>query len=127
MHSKQETGIRVRIARTNADLSQDQVAAILGRERSGVSRIESGSLMLQVDDAVMIAEATGCSPAWLLLGDESASREGVETPVPHALSRILSDLRVAVADEVGFDVSLEQALLWVTKKAGIQASVFPKG
>lgn len=68
-------GERVRAARLEAGLLQEDVARRVGVERSTVANIEGGRASTSAHRVVAIAEALRVDPGWLLTGrhDETAT------------------------------------------------------
>jgi len=56
----------IRIARTRAGLTQKQLAELVGRDQSEISRIEAGKTALTVPLLLSVAKALGVRPARLL-------------------------------------------------------------
>jgi transcriptional regulator with XRE-family HTH domain len=56
----------IRIARTRAGLTQKQLAELVGRDQSEISRIEAGKTALTVPLLLRMAQALGVRPARLL-------------------------------------------------------------
>ncbi len=63
---------RLREARTEAGLTQDQVADWLGVRRPAIAEIEAGKRAVKSTELVRLAELYGKSLRWLIQGDESA-------------------------------------------------------
>jgi transcriptional regulator with XRE-family HTH domain len=63
-----ETSSRIRDLREHSGYSQQQVAKLLGIDRSHLSRIESGSTGCSVDILIGVAELYHVSMDYLLLG-----------------------------------------------------------
>jgi transcriptional regulator with XRE-family HTH domain len=58
----------IRIARARAGLTQKQLADLVGRDQSEISRIEAGKTALTVPLLLTMARALGVRPARLLNG-----------------------------------------------------------
>ena len=56
----------IRIARTRAGLTQKQLADLVGRDQSEISRIEAGKTALTVPLLLSVAKALNVRPARLL-------------------------------------------------------------
>lgn len=56
----------IRIARTRAGLTQKQLAELVGRDQSEISRIEAGKTALTVPLLLSVAKALNVRPARLL-------------------------------------------------------------
>lgn len=65
----QEIGSRVRQAREDKGLSQDEVSEALGIGRAGISNIEYGRAQLSVGDLIDLSAILEKPIAWLLKGD----------------------------------------------------------
>jgi transcriptional regulator with XRE-family HTH domain len=59
-------GARLRLARTQAGLSQIQVAKLMGMHRPTVSEIEAGRRRVQLDEVAKFAELFHVAVPWLL-------------------------------------------------------------
>jgi transcriptional regulator with XRE-family HTH domain len=99
--SKEHIGVRLRIAREAAGLSQGQAAGILGLHRPSVSESEAGRRKVSTDEVALYAKAYGVSITWLV-GEEPlaldprlqvAARELAKLKAED-LSRVLELLRV---------------------------------
>ena len=63
---------RLREARTEAGLTQEQAADWLGVRRPAIAEIEAGKRAVKSTELVRLAELYGKSLRWLIQGDESA-------------------------------------------------------
>ncbi len=61
-----EVVARLREARKEAGLTQEEVGRVLGLTRAGYGHIEDGSRSMTLDDLVKLARTVGRSPAYLL-------------------------------------------------------------
>lgn len=66
-------GNRLRKARREKDLTQDQLAAQAGTNQAVIQKIENGK-SLRPRQIEQIAEVLGINPAWLQFGDPWAPR-----------------------------------------------------
>lgn len=71
-------GSRVQARRQQLRLEQDELCARVASETDGMwnpawqdlSRIENGARTVTDNEVIALAAALGCSPCWLLLGDD---------------------------------------------------------
>lgn len=130
MPNQVEIGARIKAYRKKAGLTQGDIASALGKDTSGISKLEAGLVSLNTDDAVRIAGMIGCTLDALLYGsDEPLEGEVAETVDAveqiDSISLIVRRAQRAVSDKVGFSVSPEQALEFMARKAEIYDVVFP--
>lgn len=59
-------GERFRAARMNAEMTQTELAHMLGLSRSSVANIEAGRQGVYAEDVVRAAVVLGVDPGWLL-------------------------------------------------------------
>ena len=72
-----QIGLRVRAAREEENLRQDELCARLAHTTNGewnpgwqdISRIENGARMVSDMEILVLAECLGRKPAWLLTGE----------------------------------------------------------
>ena len=67
-----EIAERLKAARSNAGLSQGQVAALLKLQRPAISEIESGRRRVSAEEIRQFADIYGVTSGWLVDGSESA-------------------------------------------------------
>lgn len=68
VETRHNLGIRIRELREEQHLSQQQLALMVGRDRSFISRIERGACSATVDTIFMLAGGLGITPSQLLEG-----------------------------------------------------------
>lgn len=73
LRDAREIGWRIGARRTQAGLSQEELAARVGIDRTGISKIENGSRMPDTAVLIALSEALGVSPAGLLPSRLSSS------------------------------------------------------
>ena len=89
--SKKEIGERVRALRQARDMSQGQLALLLGVPPTNVSAIERGVRGLSIHQLVKLAQALEVSPGEILNGQPGrASRRAAAGRPPRRLERIRS-------------------------------------
>lgn len=71
-----ELGRRLRRARLAAELTQEQVGALVGLSRTSVTNIEAGRQQIPLHLLVRLANAVGVSASELLPEDEDERRRG---------------------------------------------------
>jgi len=64
-----ETGIRIKKLREQAELSQEDLAELMGVERSFISRIETGKRGCSMDVAVRLVDILHTSLDYLIFGE----------------------------------------------------------
>jgi transcriptional regulator with XRE-family HTH domain len=69
MVARDAVGLRVRELREAREMTQEQVAELLGLAASAVSRVESGGRGLTADELALLAERFGVSADFLLFGE----------------------------------------------------------
>jgi len=70
----QRFGLRLRVHRKEAGLTQDQVASRLGVNRTTIVNIEKGRQRVALHQLVELADILGCAPGDLLpSGDDQSS------------------------------------------------------
>ena len=80
IQSRHKLGSNIKYARKELKLSQEQLASIVGCERSFISRIEHGKCGIPFDTVLLIADGLGVSTSALLAGiDDPPKRDG---PLP---------------------------------------------
>lgn len=82
-----EFGRRLRRARLDAELTQEQVATVVGMSRTSVTNIEAGRQQIPLHLLVRLAGAVGVEPADLLPDNEDEPRRD---RLPH--EELLHDL-----------------------------------
>lgn len=60
MNDKEKLGSRISEMRKNAEISQQELADMVGVQQAHLSRIENGKFMPRVDIVSRIAKALGC-------------------------------------------------------------------
>jgi len=85
--SKKEVGARVRGLRQARDLSQGELAALLGIPATNVSAIERGVRGLSLQQLAKLAKALDVSPGEILNGHSSGQRQGIGR-LPRRFERI---------------------------------------
>jgi transcriptional regulator with XRE-family HTH domain len=63
-----QLGARIRDARKAAELTQTELAAEVGLERSSIANMEAGRQQPSADRVMAIGMALGADPRWLLTG-----------------------------------------------------------
>jgi transcriptional regulator with XRE-family HTH domain len=96
-----EVVVRLREARKDANLTQDEVGRALGLSRAGYGHLEDGSRSMTLDDLVKLAKLVGRSPAYLL---------GLEGDLTDDEDRLLEVYR-AIGSERERKLILDMALL----------------
>ncbi len=92
----EDFGRRVRTARTTADLTQSQLAERLGVSRSSIANVEGGRQPQTVEQALAIADATGCDPRWLATGWDQGDPVRAVDAAQLAVRRVLADIRATL-------------------------------
>jgi predicted transcriptional regulator len=108
-------------------LNQGDLAAVLGRERSGISKLESGLVSLDMKDAAKLADLFGCGIEAIVYGlSDAPLTENVRTDIAPSdrISLLITRAQIAVSQKVGFSVSPEQALEFMARKADIHSVMF---
>ena len=111
-------GARIRQLRRSRDLSQEQLADILGIKRSAVSEIERGSRKVSSDEIVKLAKACNVSTDYILgLAEEPQIHlEGIEGE-----NQQLHDLRINVPQK---NVKkFREVLLYLLERIGAKPNV----
>lgn len=90
-----EFGRLLRVARTDAKLTQDQVAGRVGLSRTSITNIERGTQHIALHQLFLLASAVGAEPAALLPDRKAALDELLD---PDALEALR-----ATADDEGID------------------------
>ncbi|MFF6904505.1 helix-turn-helix domain-containing protein [Streptomyces sp. NPDC012389] len=75
-------GDRIRAARQEAKLTQEQTALRIGMDRATYNRIEQGHSAALVDSLILIADAIGVPLADLVREERPPPRDGQEPPGP---------------------------------------------
>lgn len=86
--SKQEIGERVRAIRHAREMTQAQLAEILGTRHTNVSGIERGTRGMTIQQLVKLARALDVSPAEILDVDRSKTRKRSNGHLPRRFERI---------------------------------------
>lgn len=89
-------GVRLREAREYLDLSQSEVAGMVGISRSAISLVESGQRKIDAIELSLLAELYGQSERYFLHGEQG---EPDQSYVQH-LARAVSSLSQEDRDEV---------------------------
>lgn len=77
-------GKRIQLARTQADLTQEQLGDLVSLTRSSIANIESGRQANTAEQVLLFAHHLGCDPRWLLTGWETnRPLVGRELPAPY--------------------------------------------
>ena len=95
---KQSIANRLKKARVNAGLSQNQVAQMIGLNRPSISEIESGRRKVSAEELVKFSEIYKVKLDWLT-GKESESNDDIKDKLQFA-ARELSDVRREDLDKV---------------------------
>ena len=78
-----EVGKRIKTLRLQLDMTQEELAQKAGyTSRSSINKIEIGLVDLPQTKVMMIADALGVTPTYLLFGEESTYEKGVDLPHP---------------------------------------------
>ena len=72
-------GQRIQKLRTDASLSQEAFASLLGVSRQSVSKWEADKAFPEIDKLVIISEKFGVSCDWIITGEEILEQEMTET------------------------------------------------
>ena len=89
--SKQHIGERVKALRHARDLSQGQLAAMLGIPATNVSAIERGVRGLSIQQLMKLAKAFDVPPGEILDGHSPSQKRKTRTPrQPHRFERVRS-------------------------------------
>lgn len=91
---------RLKYAREQAGLNQEQLAAILDRNRKTVSHWETGERGLDWEDAEAVGSALKVDPVWLLLGEEYIERHPAIKRVVEMLAEAPSERQDEIAAKV---------------------------
>ncbi|MYX16835.1 helix-turn-helix domain-containing protein [Streptomyces sp. SID8374] len=75
-------GDRIRAARQEAKLTQEQTALRIGMDRATYNRIEQGHSAALIDSLILIADAIGVPLADLVREERPPPRDGREPPGP---------------------------------------------
>jgi transcriptional regulator with XRE-family HTH domain len=86
--SKKEIGERVRALRLAREMTQAQLAEILGTRHTNVSGVERGMRGLTIQQLVKLARALEVSPAEILDGEQPKSRRTANGHLPRRFERI---------------------------------------
>jgi len=107
-------GRRIAQARTKKELTQVQLADIVGVSVGLAGQWETGATTLTPQKAEKLAEALGVSMAWLLTGDDESERMTAQTEPEQ---KMLEIFRLIPADRQSDLAALvEQAAKMMTKK-----------
>jgi transcriptional regulator with XRE-family HTH domain len=68
---REQIAERLKEARTQAGLSQDNAAKILGLQRPAISEIESGKRKVSAEEIIHFGKIYKVSVSWLLLKDDA--------------------------------------------------------
>ena len=121
------TGIanRIKSARSALNLTQTALALESKIPLTILNKVETGFQELRIPQAIAISAATKCDLEWLLTGRNHS--DGIAPGVDREFTSadIVFLLVDEVSDIVGFKVTEQQALEWLTRKAGIHDKIFP--
>ncbi|MEQ9468002.1 MAG: helix-turn-helix transcriptional regulator [Ekhidna sp.] len=70
LSDKEQIALRLKQARNQAGLSQDQAAALMKIPRPAISEIESAKRKVTLQEAIQFADIYRVDKSWLLLEDE---------------------------------------------------------
>ena len=88
-YNMQEVGYRIHTLRKEAGYTQEQLAELLGMERSFLSRIETGKKSCSIDTLACLADLLSVSLDYLVLG----KRQGT-TKIRNDIEHIIAELTV---------------------------------
>jgi len=71
--NRKQLGKRIKVRRAERDMNQGELAARIGMKQSQLSLVERGLLGLSVDQLRAIANALGCTGAYLLGEEKKAA------------------------------------------------------
>lgn len=71
--NRQQLGKRIKVRRIEMDMNQGELAAKVGMKQSQFSLVERGLLGVSVDQLRAIANALGCTGAYLLGEEKKAA------------------------------------------------------
>jgi len=86
--SKKEIGKRLRAIRKARELTQAELADILGTKHTNVSGVERGVRGLTLQQVVKLARALDVSPAEILDGDITERKQRTRSRLPRRFERI---------------------------------------
>lgn len=90
---------KIKSARRAANLSQEALAALVGKTQGTVSQWEAGLIAPSWDAFVPLSHALGVSVEWLLGVDDSPLELVAETWVKKSGMHVINQLSAALADE----------------------------
>jgi|CXWL01.1.fsa_nt_gi transcriptional regulator with XRE-family HTH domain len=67
---RKKVGFRIKVARLDKDMSQSELAALMGITRSSVAKLEAGSIDCSLKRLYKYCQVLGISPSKLLEGVE---------------------------------------------------------
>ena len=110
-------GKRIRIARINADMTQDRLSTMLEMSPSHMSNIETGSTKISLTALVSIANALGVTVDDLLYDSIVHARPQLERDIPQIVDscddyelRVVKDVTQSVVDALRANEKLRQDL-----------------
>lgn len=123
------SGERLKAARQKLGLTQDQLAEVIGKNRVTIVRWENGTSEINAKRARQLSEHLDVTPEWLMFGGQieapvqQRDAVGQDDVTPEVL-RVLGNVKGHVRSTVGFDVTLIQALEWLSTQAKVRDAVF---
>ncbi len=91
---------RLKYAREQAGLNQEQLAALVDRNRKTISHWETGERGLDWEDAEAVGSALKVDPVWLLLGEEYVERHPSVRRIVEMLAEAPPERQDVVAAQV---------------------------
>ena len=84
---------RIRYSRERNEMTQGQLAEKIGAKRAYICDVEAGRSNISVKQAILIAQALGCSPkGWAKAAtEELLARQGVRTEVSFSKVELIDD------------------------------------
>lgn len=67
-YNMEESGVRIKKLRTELEMTQEEIAELVGIAQSSYARIESGKKGVSIDTLVAIAEVLNTSLDYIILG-----------------------------------------------------------
>jgi transcriptional regulator with XRE-family HTH domain len=117
MATKPVLAANIRKARRRKDLTQEQVADLLGVHPVTVSKWERGVLELDEDALERLGRLLGVSPSVLRYGDANEPERPIATSDPLRAPRVrawLADFRAELTNADATDEEIENAIALVT-------------
>jgi transcriptional regulator with XRE-family HTH domain len=118
-------GQRIRAARKKQDKTQQEVADALGLARVSILQWEKDITNPAIPNLRKLCDYLHVDVEAILNGGAPSSEDADASTASYSAAPIglLEIVRAVVGAELGFEPTAEQALRWLTKKAGVDGAV----